>query len=456
MGNADSKRRASHGAGYAATIDTVQSMMSIDQNMIQKLKEHMMKQMKDGLEREGQTINMIPTFVGKVPTGNEKGQFLAVDVGGSNFRVVKASLPGDGVSNIRLEEVKEPISEEIKTGTGEAMFDYIAEGIKKFVPEACEDGEDMPLGVTFSFPIDQTSIDSGTLNRWTKGFSASGVVGVDVCKLLNEALLRKGVKRVKVAALINDTTGTLASGGAGNPSCFIGLILGTGTNAAYVEDTKKIKKLSAEQIGDQDKMLINTEWGAFDQERLVLPITKYDNALDMRSPNPGQQIYEKMISGKYLGEIARLVIEDLTFQKQIFTSQQVVPEKFATPGAFETMYMSGICLPGADLKAYFETELKIEGTTAAEREMVKKVCEMVAVRAARLASSGLCAIMEWIGQTEKCTIAVDGSLYCKFPGFKEKMESVFREQYPGKDIHTIESIDGSGKGAALIAAAIQK
>jgi len=32
------------------------------------------------------------------------------------------------------------------------------------------------------------------------------------------------------------------------------------------------------------------------------------------------------------------------------------------------------------------------------------------------------------------------------------MEAVFREEYPGKDIHTVASIDGSGKGAALIAA----
>ncbi len=89
-------------------------------------------------------------------------------------------------------------------------------------------------------------------------------------------------------------------------------------------------------------MLINTEWGAFDNERKVLPVTKYDNALDMRSENPGEQIFEKMvsisnsvlailsafppfiilcifqISGKYLGEIARLIIEDLIFQVIIY------------------------------------------------------------------------------------------------------------------------------------------
>lgn len=456
MGNLfSSDAAAAHGSSYAATVDSIQNIMAIDSAMVNKLKSHMKVQMKEGLEKEGQTINMIPTYVGRVPTGNEKGEFLAVDVGGSNFRVVKATLPGNGVSNIEMKESKEPISEEIKTGTGEAMFDYLAEGIKKFVPEACEEGPTMPLGVTFSFPIDQTSIDSGTLNRWTKGFSATGVVGNDVCQLLNEALVRKGVKRVKVAALINDTTGTLASGGAGNPSCYIGLILGTGTNAAYVEETKKITKLSSQQIAGEKDMLINTEWGAFDQERKVLPITKYDNALDMRSPNPGQQIFEKMISGKYLGEIARLVMEDLIFQKRIFTNMKSIPEIFAKADAFETKYMSGVCTPGQDLKAYFQTELKIFDSTAVDRDLTRRVCDMIAVRAARLASAGLCAIMESIGKTEKCTIAVDGSLYTLFPGFKEKMEAVFREEYPGKEIHTVPSVDGSGKGAALIAAAIQ-
>jgi hexokinase len=109
-----------------------------------------------------------------------------------------------------------------------------------------------------------------------------------------------------------------------------------------------------------------------------------------------------------------------------------IPEIFAKADAFETKYMSGVCTPGQDLKAYFQTELKIFDSTAVDRDLTRRVCDMIAVRAARLASAGLCAIMESIGKTEKCTIAVDGSLYTLFPGFKEKMEAVFREEYPGK------------------------
>lgn len=48
--------------------------------------------------------------------------------------------------------------------------------------------------------------------------------------------------------------------------CLLGAIFGTGTNGAYVEGLSKITKLqsaaSAESAGG--KMIVNTEWGAFD------------------------------------------------------------------------------------------------------------------------------------------------------------------------------------------------
>lgn len=71
----------------------------------------------------------------------------------------------------------------------------------------------MELGFTFSFPLRQTALNAGVLTTWTKGFAASGVVGHDVCALLHAALARLGLgARVRVAALLNDTVGTMVAG----------------------------------------------------------------------------------------------------------------------------------------------------------------------------------------------------------------------------------------------------
>ena len=51
--------------------------------------------------------------------------------------------------------------------------------------------------------------------------------------------------------------------------------------------------------------------------------------------------------------------------------------------------------------------------------LVRRVCEAVSTRAARLAAAGIVTVVRKIDKLSKCTVAVDGSLYKlhpKFPG----------------------------------------
>lgn len=61
------------------------------------------------------------------------------------------------------------------------LFDFIASGLSRFVATEGDkfhlpQGRKRELGFTFSFPVNQTSIDSGILIKWTKGFAVSGTV----------------------------------------------------------------------------------------------------------------------------------------------------------------------------------------------------------------------------------------------------------------------------------------
>ena len=63
----------------------------------------------------------------------------------------------------------------------------------------------MPLGLTFSFPVEQTALDSGKLLTWTKGFSAKNAIGKDIVRLLQDAFDRKNM-HVRCVALVNDVS----------------------------------------------------------------------------------------------------------------------------------------------------------------------------------------------------------------------------------------------------------
>lgn len=183
------------------------------------------------------TVKCWQTYVQNMPTGLEKGNFLALDLGGSNFRVLGLELGPNKYSKIEQKTYELPT--ELKTGSGSDLFDYIAQCLSEFVTsQEIMSTSSLPLGFTFSFPMSQSSIDSGKLVKWTKGFNCDGVVNQDVVKLLNNSIKKIPDLNIKICAILNDTVGTLMSCAWMNPKARIGLIVGTGCNCCYVEQVK--------------------------------------------------------------------------------------------------------------------------------------------------------------------------------------------------------------------------
>lgn len=422
--------------------------------MIWKVMEAFHLDMDKGLAGEESSLKMIPTYVG-MPTGGEKGDFIALDLGGTNFRVLKLTLKGGGKA---LEPVIMKFALEKKqiTGTAEIFFDFIADSVGAFLEKNNLSGKDrLDLGFTFSFPIRQTGIASGILMCWTKGFETTGVVGNDVVKLMNEAFARKRIENVKISALVNDTVGTLIAKSYEDPDCDAGVIIGTGTNACYPEELTRIKKWPA-LSGKKGRMIINIEWGNFDK----LISTSYDRQLDEASENPGQQILEKMVSGMYLGEVARLVLNDMS-SKGEFASVSI--PGLLTKGGFGTEYMSDVeadVTRGLDGVGDILEKLGCSQSSKEDRGLFKDICGIVSCRAARISAACIAAIVTRMDpQLENAhTIAIDGSVFEKHPTFAANMRRALGEMFGVKAslIRPVLAKDGSGKGAAITAAIAAK
>ena len=99
-----------------------------------------------------------------------------------------------------------------------------------------------------------------------------------------------------------------------------------------------------EELSEEEQhheMVINTEWGAFgDMGELDFIRTKWDYNVDKFSVNPGKQIFEKMISGMYMGEVTRQVLVDLVRENLIFVGKDT--SNLMKHGRFYTKYVSEI------------------------------------------------------------------------------------------------------------------
>lgn len=344
------------------------------------------------------------------------------------------------------------------------FIDFIADCIDSFLTEHNLDyGEaDIHLGYTFSFPVYQSKINRGLQKQWTKGFNCSGAIGKDPVILLQDALAKKHVP-VLVSALVNDTVGTLLSNAYSKPETNAGIILGTGSNGAYIEKMSNIRKWNGGPTSS-DEMIINMEFGAFDNERVILPVTPWDNKLDRESINPHKQIFEKMISGMYLGEIARNVLLELVDRTLLFEGYS--SKELNSQWGFETTYMSTIeADQGESLKnthRVLTSSLNIPKVSEVDCRIVKRVCDLVGTRAARLAAAGIAGIVRQCGSVnEGCDIGIDGSLYEFYPSFEQRIEQGLTELFPDtpdvtKKIRLGLAKDGSGVGAALCACVAKK
>ncbi|KAL8729209.1 MAG: hypothetical protein Q9181_005071 [Wetmoreana brouardii] len=473
------------------------------------------RQMDEGLQKTGKSMSQIPTYVTAVPNGTEKGVYLAVDLGGTNFRVCSIKLNGDTTFSLTQSKVAIP-RELMVAKTSKELFSFLAKQIESFLKthhndhfeeyhqrrqagETVTDEHFFQLGFTFSFPVHQIGINKGHLIRWTKGFDIADAIGKDVCALLQSEIDALHLP-VKVAALVNDTVGTLMARSYTSPGktgTLLGAIFGTGTNGAYVERLDKVTKMKKmEDSGDYDSstgnMIVNTEWGSFDNQMSVLPNTPYDTALDQESNNPGIQMFEKRVSGMFLGEILRRTILAMLKdgKTELFKDESSGTNDFhstCTIADDSPLYRqwgidtSFLSIAHEDQSAGYRVtrqalnrNLGVDAASSEDAEAIKILVEAIGKRSARLSAVAIGAVIISTGnltltagdaiddkdqqvlEEEVVDIGVDGSLVEYYPGFENYIREALREieeigEKGEKRVRIGIAKDGSGVGAALIA-----
>ena len=386
------------------------------------------------------SLKILPAFLSP-PSGNEKGNYTAIDFGGSNLRVMQVQLLGLGLYRI-AKQISRPLQDpQVRydfTGphiSGSEIFGWIADMVGEVLMGSSTDG----LGFTFSFPMQQLSIDSARLLSWTKELKPSGTVGQDPSLMLGDALKSKGIK-LKPSAIINDTVAVFLTGSYCDASVCAGSICGTGFNTCILEYKQW-----------EHPMIVNTEAGNYSR----LPLNIYDKVLDAESENPGQQIVEKMVSGKYLGELLRIALKDLGERGAWGDYDSSLPI-WNQPFALKTEVMDWLQKndPQAGLlTAGWMAEMGIP-VRGENQQLFSILGKAIVQRAIMLISASYCSVLQRtpLRYGPRQLIAVDGALFKHWPGFLSEIEKILKRELPDRSVSLRYTQDGSSVGAAIAAA----
>lgn len=377
-------------------------MQDLSLQQLSEIRDALAARIQEGLAQEGQQVACLPAYLSPPPRGL-RGQALVVDAGGTNLRTAWVEIGSTTV----YRAVAGPLTATLPDGrhspvTGDEFFAFQAEQLRALGAPV-----DLPLGYCFSYPTAVEPNGDARLLYWTKGIRVSGVEGTLVGHALRQSLGGQGAVKV-----LNDTVAALlggALGAAGDDEHFIGLIVGTGTNAATFFPGSKIGKLEQPWSGS---MAVNLESGNFHPPHL----SEVDDHLDQASDNPGRQRYEKAISGYYLPQLFARLCPELQIGDE--ESSQVVVEWADRPGD--------------------------DPASVAARWLLGRSADLVA--------AGLAAVASHL-EPGSLAIEAEGGLFWNATGYSARVESTLARLLPGPRrfrIVRVEDVNLLGAAAAAL------
>ncbi|KAG9248370.1 hypothetical protein BJ878DRAFT_531955 [Calycina marina] len=427
------------GEQRAQFLEQVKTLFARDTRIqpLLKFSQRMTKELEGSLLDH--PMNMLPSYNHLLPTGNERGSYLALDVGGSTFRVALIELSGTGADGgckiLRTKSIK--IDSGIRQLQGSLFFDWMAQRIGETLAGQAE-GKDMSaaplsMGLSWSFPIEQTSLRGGRLLGMGKGFmAAQGLLGQDLGNLIQSACSRHSLN-VELNAIVNDSSATLLSKAYLDPGTRFGLILGTGVNAAV---HLPVHIFSAQKFGirpttwheSAKHVIVNTELSMFGGG--YLPYTKWDKLLLSTHACPDFQPFEHFASGGYLGEITRLVLVEGVQTSGLLAG--VLPQSLEKTYSLETETISRIAsdksltLKGAS-DIFSSRHPSSHTPTVADLKALQQIAACITQRAAGLVAAGVYALWALrndaenidILDCEQTLVAYNGAVLENYPGFRE-------------------------------------
>ena len=284
-------------------------MEKIKQNVATFLREHQMyhadidmeatcqdflQEMDRGLRGSGGSLAMLPTYLDIEREISWNEPVIVMDAGGTNFRVATVTFGPSGEPEISSFRVYP-----MPGITGEVGKDQFFGTMAGYVKDIA--GKSPHVGFCFSYPIKMFPSKDGMALYFSKEIKAPQAAGVMIGESMGAALRRLGVRQDKHFVLLNDTVATLLAGRSSaigrQYDSYIGFILGTGTNTSYVECNGNIAK--AQDLDPAKYQIINIESGGFGKA----PRGDIDQEFDAASVSPGVNVFEKMISGAYLGPL---------------------------------------------------------------------------------------------------------------------------------------------------------
>ncbi|ORY80932.1 hypothetical protein BCR37DRAFT_380811 [Protomyces lactucae-debilis] len=431
-----------------AFLDSLQSSLALSDEQIKDYTSALRPQITADYAQDESM--MLPSFVYARPSGNERGEFLAIELGGTMLRLAIVGLSGLACASEFKRSKSWSVPDAFKvTGSGRDLFHWIAQRVSEVI--GIENHRKWKAGFTFSFPVQETSISTGQIKLMGKGFASADDENECINVCLSEALKSIGVN-VELCAILNDSIATLLAQAYTTPGkTSLSLILGTGCNSAAFACSSlfEAKLKNRGLIDGQSVVAVNCELSMFG--KMQLPWTKYDHEVDQTSTRPGYQPLEQFTSGRYLGELVRRIWLDCPGRSS------VCPKGFDKAFGLSGRIVSGVEMdttPTLDFAIALLNEYHALPGSWSHTDvlLLRSIALLVSNRSAALIAASLVALGQALEvlNTDSIVIPCCGAVLERHANYLLRCQAHLNRLRPGIKLQPIQ--DAGLLGAAVSAA----
>ena len=388
------------------------SDLSLSLEELQEIRKDFRQELKKAFSDSSDHFKISASYFNK-PTGEEQGEYWAVDFGGTKIRCKKIALENRTWKILEAKEIP------FLTANGQHERNPLKE-ISKTIVDHSHIGEKSFLGHAFSFVTDQSDSEEMTLIEWSKEIEIPELIGKPINHHLQFEWAIQGRPEIKPIAILNDSVATLLAGSYVKENTLIGGICGTGFNLCIYY-----------AYPGQKPMAYNLEAGFYGNVGLTI----LDEKVDQASQNKGKKLVEKQVGGRYLGELGRIYLAEKSSD-----FQGILPYSIHARDLSEWLDSDKLEKWLEDRKLTIDKEVKAEMTI---------IAKAVLIRSASLVGAMLSGVLDLIEEKgeEEIKAIFDGSLYTRIPLYQMTLNEVITKL--DKKVELFSLNDASCIGAAV-------
>ncbi|CAF2147905.1 unnamed protein product [Rotaria magnacalcarata] len=368
------------------------------------------------------------THVNALPSRNEKGIFIIIEIGNiiEDVRYNLVSLLGKQIPSYDILHSRGyNLAEEIRKSNGTLLVDQLTIGLEDFLGQISLNDklpQIIQLGLLVHFPIKQNELNHAEIISWSNRFHCPDLLNCDFLHLFRQSIQRYiSNYRIDLTACMQESVAALISVAFEYPNTLISIIFNHTFQLSFVEDTEILRSkniFQQKELRALYQTILTFNFQFLHSNKSIKSHALFQTLLTSLDINVMRRLnvnyFDIFTCDSCLLEIIRLIIVELCIHENLLPYELWSNSKLIEQGSIDVKFISYLLQGKYSKLKFYLTKLDLKKIKKISLIYMEYICHVVIRRSTQILSCLIACLSDRYNE-ENLTIAIDSYLYRSCP-----------------------------------------